>query len=1097
MSEVEVTEDASWDEEHEHEHEHEPHVENEYHHEGADEESGADPAVTSTIDANAVNADSFEPLYLDRETVDEVRRCWYGYINGCASRDAAGAAIYSALFDSAPSLQSLFKTPRAVMAMRFMNGISSMIEVIDDPLKLKTQVETLGFQHLDLEVTVPRVIIFRDAIVDLLVMEMGAKMSTLGQNAISAFLGYVGGAYIYIRKNYSERIRIIGKSWAIANNKGTEVEAEPDPTDGQEETAAVVSQEKVEVRTSGEATSNKMVTKVPTTFSEMFMFNAAVMGYGNDVWMMEILSSFDAIVCNVSNSYRLQEECDVVSLRLAKCKGRVNLPQYKAVMLASLRSLVPKDWNSQYEVAWGWLWENVERMLTSLLGKPAVMEQTLTRFLSSLDEGTQDKIRRMVYSTFFEMAPAGQDMFKQSTTRLHFIADKILEMTVDLFRDPVRMCDDVSALGLRHVGYAPPTELFGPFVSSVLQVVRILTRDEKLEEAFSWSLGLISRMLVRTILEGSTIVMKAINVNSGVGVRKAIGVAPRNKRALWMLNITVGTQSISPLMWSIESGALDAAEAIIKDLLTIRSDRDNYYFAVEQLFTRHPDIVLRLCQDARGIVKYLMDGLLWRSRTVEDGKRRVNYYIKYILVGEDERLNDAMQWVVDLGDPKLVRHPVLEFLSDLVWNGPVFFSFLMCKAWLVLTLMAFITAQSILSMWGKNQDGFSTGNRAREAQFALRLFIYLFCMGQLMAYHIRAMHRAYVNQETFKFYCLRIPLYLEPLQEWVSLLQAICLTCMLCLCPKLYCMVHWSDPETAYLGSGVLSDWCPEAERIRIAYGILSVFTMMLFFVRLTDFMVMNNTLSAYFIMALACLREVLLFLIALVFIIFSFAASTLALFESNIDFKDIPKAALSFLQMSFALFNPTEYTHVHGTVLIFILLILFQVSIFVFLINLLVAQLCSAHSSMYADILGYARIQRIMTIYATMPYVSMPAWTKWIHSLMLDQKLEFGVGDVGLSGGIQILEAANLNPTIVESIRRVGGSTHATAQWPEEPEEEEGQGLARVEKMVTRLMQSMDSTRRRKGKGGGSSTMGTSGVGESHGGSSMSGSEHDGSQGA
>jgi uncharacterized membrane protein YgcG len=1023
------------------------------------------PSNAMTLDAGAVPTEAFEMLTLDKETVDEVRRCWYGYINGCASRDAAGAAIYSALFDSAPSLQSLFKTPRAVMAMRFMNGISSMIEVLDDPVKLKTQVETLGFQHLDLEVTVPRVVIFRDAIVDLLVMEMGAKMSTLGQNAISAFLGYVGGAYIYIRKNYAERIRIIAKSWAIANNKTDEVDEEIHHDDEQKQEVMEV-QEKVEARTSGEISNNKMVTKVPTTFSEMFMFNSAVMGYGADFWMQEILTSFDAVVTNVSNSYRLQEECDVISLRLAKCKGKINLPQYKAVMLASLRSLVPKDWNSAYEVAWGWLWENVERMLTSLLGRPAVMEQTLTRFLSSLDESTQDKIRRMVYSTFFEVAPAGQDMFKQSTTRLHFIADKILEMTVDLFRDPVRMCDDVSALGLRHVGYAPPTELFGPFVSSVLHVVKALTGDEKLEEAFSWSLGLISRMLVRTILEGSTIVMKAININSGSQLRKAIGVAPRNKRALWMLNITVGTQSISPLMWSIESGALDAAGAIVKDLLTIRSDRDNYYYAAELLFTRHPDIVLRLCQDARGIVPGLLDGLLWRSRYSEDGRRRVNYYIKYILVGEHDRLNDAMRWVVDLGDPKLVRHPVLEFLSDLVWNGPVYFAFLMCKAWLLFTLAAFLTAQSILSMWGKNQDGFASGNAAREAQFALRLFIYLFCMTQLAFYHAREMHKAYKAKATFKFYCFQIPEYLEALQEWVSMLQCIALVCMLCLCPKLYCMVHWNDSESAYNGSGILSDWCPEAERIRIAYGILSVIVMFLFFVRMTEFAVMNNTLSAYFIMALSCLKEVFLFLIALFSVIFAFAAATLTLYETNNNFKDIPAAALSYLEMAFALFDPTKYDTVSHTVLIFILLILFQVAIFVFLINLLIAQLCSAHSAMYTDILGYARIQRMITIYATMPYVSLPAWKTWIDSLCLDQKLEFGVGDVGLSGGLQIMEPANANPTIVESIRRVGGSTSPNAQWPEEAEEEEGQGLARVERMLTRITQSLDGRRHRKGKG-------------------------------
>jgi len=51
-------------------------------------------------------------------------------------------------------------------------------------------------------------------------------------------------------------------------------------------------------------------------------------------------------VTNVANSYRLQEECDVLSLVLAKYKGEINLPEFKAVMLSSLRSLVPKDWDS-------------------------------------------------------------------------------------------------------------------------------------------------------------------------------------------------------------------------------------------------------------------------------------------------------------------------------------------------------------------------------------------------------------------------------------------------------------------------------------------------------------------------------------------------------------------------------------------------------------------------------------------------------------------------------------------------------------------------------------------------------------------------------
>merc|ERR1719414_2724862 len=311
--------------------------------------------------------------------------------------------------------------------------------------------------------------------------------------------------------------------------------------------------------------------------------------------MNEVLASFDRIVVNISNSYRLQEECDVLSLTMDKFTDVINLGEYKAVMLASLRSLVPKDWNSAHEVAWSWLWENVERMIKALMGKPAQWQKALEKLWKSLDENSQALVRREVYAKFFALSPVGQDYFKQSTTRLHFIADRIVAMTLEIYKDPKKMVEDISALGLRHVGYGIPTDLFGAFVTACVQVVRSLTNDDQAEEAFRWSLNLISRILTRVITEGSTIVMKAINANSGKLLKKAVSCAPRGKRAMWMLNIQVGTQSISPLLWAIETGSLEAAKAIIVDLLTIRADRDRYYYGMEIMFQRHSDIIKKLC----------------------------------------------------------------------------------------------------------------------------------------------------------------------------------------------------------------------------------------------------------------------------------------------------------------------------------------------------------------------------------------------------------------------------------------------------------------------------------------------------------------------
>merc|ERR1719230_2088140 len=138
--------------------------------------------------------------------------------------------------------------------------------------------------------------------------------------------------------------------------------------------------------------------------------------------------------------------------------------------------------------------------------------------------------------------------------------------------------------------------------------------DQSKIDAFYWSLSVTSSMLVRTIKEGSTIVMKAINANSVKALQKAMACAPRGERARWCLIIQVGTQNISPLSWAIESGSFESARAIIDDLLTIRADRERYYYGTEELFGRHPDIIHRVVQDAIVLLPPLLDGLLWRSR---------------------------------------------------------------------------------------------------------------------------------------------------------------------------------------------------------------------------------------------------------------------------------------------------------------------------------------------------------------------------------------------------------------------------------------------------------------------------------------------------
>jgi len=452
-------------------------------------------------------------------------------------------------------------------------------------------------------------------------------------------------------------------------------------------------------------------------------------------------------------------------------------------MLSSLRNLVPRDWNSAHEVAWGWLWENVERMIKALMGKPAVQERALSKLWDSLDEAQTQHLRREVYAKFFALAPAGQDFFKQSTTRLHFIADRIVEMTLHIYKNPKKMVEDISALGLRHVGYGIPTELFGPFVTACVQVVRNLTDDDQAEESFRWSLSLISRILVRVINEGSTIVMKAINANSGKQLRKGVGCAPRGKRATWMLNIQVGTQSISPLMWAIETGSLEAAKAIITDLLTIRADRDQYYYGMDAMFERHGDIIKRLCTDAPALLPTLLNGLIWRSRLTEDGLRRVNYYVKHLLVDHEMKFSKAIEWLTDARDPKIICHPVIVLVIDIVWNRVAFRTFLYGRVWFLLTLVIFIISQSIFEKIGDKTNGMAE----RIVVFCCRLFIYVLSMGAFIYSHVGSICKDVRAKDFAKVLgAIPVPSYLLQWQDGANAVLTLLLILMFVNEPILY-----------------------------------------------------------------------------------------------------------------------------------------------------------------------------------------------------------------------------------------------------------------------------------------------------------------------
>lgn len=99
---------------------------------------------------------------------------------------------------------------------------------------------------------------------------------------------------------------------------------------------------------------------VSRPYDEGANFNSVLTGFSINLWLDEVLAVFHGMVTNVSESARLQEECEVLGLGLSRVtSGPVNLAKYQSCMLDFHRPLLPTDWSAAHEVDWRWLWKNV------------------------------------------------------------------------------------------------------------------------------------------------------------------------------------------------------------------------------------------------------------------------------------------------------------------------------------------------------------------------------------------------------------------------------------------------------------------------------------------------------------------------------------------------------------------------------------------------------------------------------------------------------------------------------------------------------------------------------------------------------------------
>merc|ERR1719498_2284438 len=366
-------------------------------------------------------------------------------------------------------------------------------------------------------------------------------------------------------------------------------------------------------------------------------------------------------------------------------------------------------------------------------------------------------------------------------------------------------------------------------------------------------------------------------------------------------------------------------------------------------------------------------------------------------------------------------------------------------------------------------------------------------MTQLLWTHLTKSFRQIRERKLIWVYgCIPLPAYLKSWQDSAGFALMVMLVMMLILEPILWCFNHDGGKQ--------FYEECTEADKVQMPYSIFSMLAMLLYFALLIDLAVLSTKVSAYVLVCIRMLSEVFLFLLALCATLLAFASGISVIKHDQEDFAGIPNGLLALLEMTMRMYDGAHFERYESDPLVLVCVFVFLITIMVFLLNMLVAQLTCAYEAVYVDMIGYARLERIEIIVGIMPVVSEKRWRAFCDALKLDQKCEFNAGDIGVTGGMQSTEPANLNPTTQDMIKRFGGSTSVEMQWPAE---QEGQGdeadrFERLENLIQKTLKRIT-----RGGSGGRGKGGMSGSGsnsndnmDDEGGSTVSSGEEGGEGG-
>jgi hypothetical protein len=253
---------------------------------------------------------------------------------------------------------------------------------------------------------------------------------------------------------------------------------------------------------------------------------------GANMQFVEImLRNFPQLVSDICTIGAFQEQTDFLALEVRKeMTGQVRTQEFRAVLMTSLASLLPRRWNTKCEQAWSWFWDSLDAQLQESLRHARIHEGPTLRYIKGLSNIDFDQLGEILWVKLFAQEKEAELRHKQPTATFVRISTLALQFTASIHEDPYRMKQEIDQHALKHILHQVDTRLFGVFVTLMQEEVEYHSKDEAVAAAVVWALSVIASRMARLVKQSSNAVLTAAVANDVKGLKKALGGVARKDR---------------------------------------------------------------------------------------------------------------------------------------------------------------------------------------------------------------------------------------------------------------------------------------------------------------------------------------------------------------------------------------------------------------------------------------------------------------------------------------------------------------------------------------------------------------------------------------